>query len=72
MKISFLFQMIFSVIIGFISSVIYGSIISGSIGSIGLTIIMISTFLLGKLFGEFYHRLDNVTSTTENFKDLKK
>lgn len=73
MKISFLIQLIISVIIGFVASLLYGAIIGGSIGSIGLTIIMISTFLIGKLFGEFYHRLDGVeTPNTENFKDLKK
>lgn len=72
MKLSFLIQLFISVIIGFVASLLYGAIIGGSIGSIGLTIIMISTFLIGKLFGEFYHRLDGVTSTTENYKDLKK
>jgi len=73
MKLSFLIQMVISVIIGFIASLMYGAIIGGSIGSIGLTIIMISTFLLGKVFGEFYHRLDGVeTPSTENIKDLEK
>lgn len=73
MKLSFLIQLIISVIIGFVSSLMYGAIIGGSIGSIGLTVIMISTFLLGKLFGEFYHRLDGIEPpTNDDFKDLTK
>jgi hypothetical protein len=71
MKLSFVFQLIISVIIGFVSSLMYGALVSGSIGSIGLTIIMISVFLVGKLFGEFYHRLDNTNPPNTDKKDIK-
>jgi hypothetical protein len=71
MKISFAIQLFCSAVIGFFANIIYTSILNGSIGSIGLSVILILTFLVGKFLGDFSNRIDDV-SDSDNIKDLKK
>lgn len=72
MKKSVLIQLFISVVIGLLSNSLYVFIHDGTLGSIGLTITMISLFLFGRFFGELINRIDGVVlPKVDNFKEFK-
>ena len=58
MKPSFVWQLLISTFIGFFASMLYPWILDRQIGSLGLTIILITVFFAGKVFGELRNWID--------------
>lgn len=71
MKVSFVIQLFLSAVLGFSANIIYTSILNGSIGSIGLSVILLFTFSVGKILGDCSNQVDGISDSGDK-KDVKK